>query len=92
MISSKQSFSNALRKCEKFSYTVLDMPELINKRIHTSTTKIKLPENLQKRKMELAEFHARTSIRKLFGLSLCFVFFLGPYPKEVIYMLVWENK
>lgn len=42
--------------------------------------------------MELAEFHAVICIRKLFGLSICFVFFLGSCWKEVIYLLVWENK
>lgn len=38
----KKSFSNQLRKYEKIPYTVLDMPELINKCIHICTTKIKL--------------------------------------------------
>lgn len=38
----KKSFSNHLRKYEKISYTILDMPELINKCIHICTTKIKL--------------------------------------------------
>lgn len=38
----KRSFSNQLRNYEKISYTVLDMPELINKCIHICTTKIKL--------------------------------------------------
>lgn len=42
--------------------------------------------------MELAEFHAMICIRKLFGLSICFVLFLGPYPKEVTYLLVWGNR
>lgn len=32
--------------------------------------------------MELAEFHAVIVIRKLFGLSICFVYFLGHYPKH----------
>lgn len=38
----KQRFSNQLRKYVNISYTVLDMPELINKCIHICTTKIKL--------------------------------------------------
>lgn len=31
-------------------------------------------------------------IRKLFALFTCFLFFLKPYPKDGIYLLVWENK
>lgn len=42
--------------------------------------------------MELADFHAIIYIRKSFVLSICFVFFLGPYAKEVIHLLIWENK
>lgn len=42
--------------------------------------------------MQLAKFHAVIFIRKLFALFTCFLFFLDPYPNDVIYLLVWENK
>lgn len=42
--------------------------------------------------MQLAKLHAMIFIRKLFALFTCFLFFLGPYPKDVIYLLFWENK
>lgn len=42
--------------------------------------------------MKLAELHVMLYIRKLFGVSICFAFLLGRCPKEVIYLLIWENK